>query len=123
MLQAMHGRSPSRFQLAATYAAGLAAAILTLHALGSDWKSWLLALIAFDWVAGVVATAAPPVRRGWAERPRGRLLFTPVHLIEAILVYWLSGGGTVFAVFALALFVKLAVFHLGHERTDARKAA
>ena len=115
-LRSLHGNEPTGFQLFATYGVGAAAAALTLAALDFNWKTALLAFLAFDWVGGVVANAAETVREWWRDRPRLKTAFIVVHLIELPLAYWLAGGGVVFYVLGLALAVKLSVFIVGWRR-------
>ena len=112
-LGSMHGNTPTGFQLAATYAVGIGAAVLALATLGLTWKTVLLAILAFDWAGGVVANSADPVRAWWRDRPRMQAAFIIVHLIELPLVFWLTDGGAAFYVLALVLAAKLSVFVLG----------
>ena len=113
VLRSIHGNKPTGFQLCATYGVGVAAAALTLAALGFSWKTALLAFLAFDWVGGIVANSADTVRAWWRNRPRMKKAFIIIHLIELPLVFWLAGGGVAFYVLALMLAVKLSVFMLG----------
>ena len=116
-LSFIHGNKPSGFQLFATYGVGVAAAALTLATLGFNWKTALLAFLAFDWVGGIVANSAETVRAWWRERPRMKTAFIVIHLIELPLVFWLAGGGVAFYTLALMLAIKLSVFVLGSRQS------
>ena len=116
----LHGNRATPFQLAASYGVGLGAAALVILVLGLSWKTALLGLVAVDWVGGIVANAAEPVRAWWRDRPRWRAAFIAVHIVELPIVFWLSGGGIVFALFALILATKLSVFLLGSARSPSR---
>ncbi|MEM9781006.1 MAG: hypothetical protein AAF899_00880 [Pseudomonadota bacterium] len=113
MLAALHGHNPTPFQLVSSYALGAASAALTLVVLGIDGKTALLALLVLDWTAGVVANSAEAVRAWWRRRPHLRVPFIVVHFVELPLVFWLTGGGEVFAILLLVLAAKLSVFMLG----------
>ena len=118
ILDPWHGRDPSALQLVATHGVGLASAALVISALGADWRSFVLALAAYDWCGGVVANAAEPVRAWWRTRPGMHRGFIVVHLVELPIVYWLSGGGLIFYVLAIVLAMTLAVFSFGARRSD-----
>ena len=92
MLASLHGLNPTPFQLIGSYGIGVASAAFTLIALGVDWETLLLAFLVLDWTTGVVANSAETARAWWRERPRFRIAFIAVHLLELPLVFWLSGG-------------------------------
>lgn len=117
-LDPIQGKSPSLLQLFTSYGIGLGAAALVLTQLDFTWKTALLAALAFDWCGGLVANAAPPVRGWWRTRPGLSRAFLPFHLMELPVIYWLTGGGTVFYCFCLVMAAKLAIFELGKERYE-----
>lgn len=123
MLEELHGRTPTRLQLVSTWGVAAAAFVFTLYALGTDWRSILLAVIAADWCGGIIANAAESTRVWWRRRAMGRRIFIAVHLIEIPIVLWLAEGGLAFWVLMLVLAAKLSVFMLGRESQEDDKQA
>lgn len=115
MLNAILGQRPSPFLVISSVGMFIAAAVLTIVTLGTGWKTLILAFIAGDWAAGVIANSAESTRVWWRDRLPKRRTFIIVHLLEVPLVWWLTGGGTVFALFGFVLIAKLAVFILGRD--------
>ena len=116
MLEEIQGRTPSRLQLVLTYTMFVVATGLVLLHAGGGWKDILLALIAGDWAAGVVANAAQSTRVWWRDRLRARRIFLALHFLEIPLVWWLCGNDNVlFVTLMLVLFAKLSIFMLGRE--------
>ncbi len=92
-----------------------AAFVFTLYALGTGWRSVVLAVVAADWCGGIIANAAESTRAWWRRRTTGRRIFIAVHLIEIPIVWWLADGSLAFWVLMLVLAAKLSVFMLGRE--------
>lgn len=114
-LEPFQGENPSYPQLIATYGIGFMAATLTLNYLGLGWESAILAFIVFDWVGGVVANAAEPVRKWWRTRPHLKAKFFIVHVLEIPLVYLLTGGEILFYILLIVLAAKLSIFEIGQR--------
>ena len=116
MLEELQGRTPTRFQLIATYGLFAATVALTVLHYGTGWKVLLLALIAGDWAAGIVANSALSTRAWWRDRLLARRVFYALHLAEIPLVWWLCEGDVqLFGTLMLVLCAKLSVFTLGRD--------
>lgn len=119
MFDVILGKRPSPFLIISSVGMFIAAAVLTIVTLGTGWKVLVLAFVAGDWAAGVIANSAESTRAWWRDRLPKRRNFIIVHLLELPLVWWLTGGGTVFALFVFVLIAKLAVFILGRDPVGA----
>ena len=117
---ALHGYHPTVLQLIATYGLAIGAAGLTISYLGVEWRAWIIALLAADWVGGTIANSAETVRSWWRARPRLSVGFVAIHIIEWLLLWWLTSGGLMFGLLSLALLAKLSVFMLGQSYFSRR---
>lgn len=115
MLNAILGQKPSPFLVISSVGMFIAAVVLTIMTLGTGWKALILAFIAGDWAAGIIANSAESTRVWWRDRLPKRRTFIIVHLLELPLVWWLTGGGIGFVLFGFVLAAKLAVFILGRD--------
>ena len=98
----LHGATPRRCDLLATYAAAAVAAWATWDATGS----WLLAAIAADLAGGVVALVTPSTARWYAARRRpAHVAYVGVHVLHVVAAAHFGGASPVWAV---AVFVYAA---------------
>lgn len=119
MLAEIQGHNPTRLQLTTTYGLFVGTTVLIILWYGMDWKSLILAVIAGDWAAGIVANSARSTRDWWRDRLTARRVFLVIHLLEVPLVWWLCAGDSqLFGILMLTLFAKLSVFLLGREAGD-----
>lgn len=120
MLGEIQGRTPSPLQLVSTYGLFVVTVGLVILHAGHGWKAILLAVLAGDWAAGIVANAAVSTRAWWRDRLHARRVFLFLHIAQIPIVWWLCDGDmTLFAVLMLALFAKLSVFLLGRETLES----
>lgn len=118
-LTLVHGRTPTVFQVAATWVAFVSAGGVVLWNEGVSLAGVILALFAADWTAGIVANSAEPVRAWWREHQHYRLPFHLVHLVLLAIAFLIGGDGVVFQALIVILFVKLTVFELGQTQPAA----
>ena len=115
----MHGERPKPFDLVAIWAVFFATFAVVIWALGLSLSHLVMAFMASDWVAGIVANASHSTRAWWRARPVFRKIFYAVHLIEVPLVLWLAPSLLVALLMLLALAIKLVVFAQGGKACPA----
>ena len=107
----LHGKYPQTAILMLIYGVGCIAGLFVWFIGPGDWNGLILAFLALDWTAGIVANAAQSTRAYYAELPLSiSALFLAVHIAEMPLLWWLAGGTNLWGWMQLLLAIKLAVF-------------
>jgi hypothetical protein len=118
----LHGAAPSPIALAFAYAIGLAAAALAWQAGPGGIAGAILALLAIDWAAGIIANATRSTRAYHAGKPLWwALAFVALHMAEIPLLWWLTRDTTLASWMLLMLAMKLAVFVIGQAELRTRQ--
>ena len=97
-LHEIHGEEAPLFDVVAAWATALIAAGIVLlrpatrPAAIAWWEIAIATIIAADLAGGVVANFSPGTDRYYAARPRLRIVFLLLHVIQPTLMYFVVGG-------------------------------
>ncbi len=116
LIRAIHGETPVLRDLVAVWVIFCVVFILTFQYFGTDMRGTLLAFIAADWSAGIVANASYSIRAWWRERPKFRVGFYALHLLEIPFVWLLLPNIMLLSAYLVILIIKLVVFSQGSSK-------
>jgi hypothetical protein len=118
----LHGATPSPMALAFAYAIGFGACVLAWQTGPGGIAGAVLAILALDWAAGIIANATYSTRAFHAGKPLWwAVAFVALHAAEVPLLYWLAQDATLAAWMLLMLAMKLAVFVIGQAELRTRQ--
>lgn len=118
------GDRPQPLDVGAMMVAGLAlAGVVLVFTPMPDWRTFVLALLAWDIGAGMVSNATRATREAWrnAASRYDRISFIVSHLtVYPVVLFWLADGEIALALLVCAfLIAKVMLFISGMLRTSS----
>lgn len=98
LLHVLHGEETTLGNLLFTWGVALATAVVVVLRAGTRpvatawWEIAIVAAIGADIAGGVVASFTAGTERYYASRPRLRVVFLLLHVIQPTLLYFIIGG-------------------------------